>query len=267
MSAIFIVVILLAGFIYSELNSKTKYRLIKSTGWHTYFLAGKFGIYFSLLAGLLTSPLHLFLQNDKLNIWVVAWAVLTVLLAIIWGKYHYLFLRLCQPLCTRYARLVVLRAVSKQKIRSIWRKAKIWKNEYEANSAQESAYLIATSNQFEYMLYEATKSVRMLQITLKSNKVYIGYIQNTLINDNFDDTEYFTIYPLISGYRNKDDLTLTLTTSYADAYKQINNMSEASDKLEEKFKILIPRSEVSTMGYFNPEYYGKFNNGEANNNL
>ncbi len=98
----------------------------------------------------------------------------------------------------------------------------------------------------------------MLQITLKSSKVYIGYIQNTSINDNFDDTEYFTLFPLLSGYRNKDDQTLRLTTSYFEAYEQIENTTPTTENLEDQFRILVPRSEVMSMSYFRPDYYENF---------
>ncbi|ETF02453.1 hypothetical protein W822_16605 [Advenella kashmirensis W13003] len=256
MSAIIIAVVLLAGFLYSQLHIKTQYSLFRSTGWHTYFLAGMFGTGFALLAGLVTLPLAIFLPISHLALLAI-WGGLTVLFAYMWGQ-RYLALYLFRPATTRLRRRTrqMMNAVgplSRMKI-----KLRALRLRYETQSKQEAAILLARKNRFEFMLYQAAKSVQMVQFTLKSNKVYIGYIQNTSDHDHFEDTEYITIFPLISGYRNRDDQTLTFTTYYTEAYSRIDNENPEGATLAEEFITLIPRSEIATMAYFSPDYYGKF---------
>lgn len=260
MSAIIIAIVLLAGFLYSQLHTKTRYSLYKSTGWHTYFLAGLFGTGFALVAALFTLPLALFPFSDLALL--VIWGALTLLFAYMWGK-RYLALYLLRPLNTRLKRCARKGFGSFGPVRRAHIKVQELQFRYETRTKQEGAILLARKNRFESMLYEAAKSVQMVQFTLKSNKVYIGYIQNTSENDSFEDTEYIAIFPLISGYRDRHDQTLTFTTYYTEAYSRIDNENPEGGSLAEEFITLIPRSEIATMAYFNPDYYGKFDMQEA----
>ena len=135
MSAIVIAVVLLAGFIYAELNTKTKYRLIKSTGWHTYFIAAKYGVYFAVLAGAATLVFYPILNDQPLFIWTAVWGMFTLALATAWGKYRYLFVRLCKPLTTKCLRVFRRVVVANPSIHHIWRTMKNWQADYEDETA------------------------------------------------------------------------------------------------------------------------------------
>ncbi len=272
MSAIFIAVVLLSGFIYSDQNIKTKFRLARSTGWVTYFLAGVSGIYFALAAGIALLLLNTsggyqiaveqgatLVSTSKSSVQIVIWGGISLLLAHFWGKYRYLLSglgktprRTAKVLLTRRLHRLFPKAVGTLKH---FRSAR---QENAERTVQEAAYELAVQNEFEQMLYASAATVRMLQITLKSGKVYIGYVNETSNPRKTDNTEYFTLFPLLSGYRNRRTHELVITTNYYDAYRRIFSNDIPFDDIRIEFKTLIPRLEVSAMAFFDADYYDQF---------
>src|SRR5690606_6929860 len=70
-------------------------------------------------------------------------------------------------------------------------------------------------NETERLIYNSLGQLndidKLLMVTTKSNKVYIGHI--TYLHKPIDNT-HITIIPTLSGYRNKDNQKVTITTDY-----------------------------------------------------
>ncbi|MHC5309645.1 hypothetical protein ACYSNM_06180 [Myroides sp. LJL116] len=109
---------------------------------------------------------------------------------------------------------------------------------------------------FWFSLMELRDEDKLLMITTKSNKVYIGYVNK--ISEPLSES-YIRIIPNFSGYRDKEKLTIDITTKYTDVikdYLQKNKKKEIDDKLG----IIIPASEILIVSKFDAEIFGRFNN-------
>jgi hypothetical protein len=107
----------------------------------------------------------------------------------------------------------------------------------------------------EILFDRAQADNRQISVTLKSGKVYIGFVL-----ENFDpsyERKYVTILPVASGYRNGADHKLVLTTPYADVYARIVD-SQHSDLEADDFKVVIPVAEVQSANLFDWDAYDAF---------
>jgi hypothetical protein len=96
------------------------------------------------------------------------------------------------------------------------------------------------------LLHNALKSNRMISITLENRKWYVGYVAESL---NLDPQEsYFRLLPIMSGYRDRDDLRTVPLIYYPDVY--------AKTKVDkEEFKITIPFKDIKGASLFDEELY------------
>lgn len=96
---------------------------------------------------------------------------------------------------------------------------------------------------------------KLLMVTTKTNKVYIGFVNK--ISEPINHS-HITIIPNFSGYRNKDTQELNITTSYLDVLSDfINNHQEKN--IENKIGVIIPVSEVVLISKFSMEVFESFN--------
>lgn len=108
---------------------------------------------------------------------------------------------------------------------------------------------------FWFSLNEKNDENKLLMLTTKSNKVYIGYVNK--ISEPIGET-YITIIPNFSGFRNKENLKLEITTKYTDViekYVLANNAKEIDNKLG----IILPVSEILIVSKFDSEVFGRLN--------
>lgn len=118
---------------------------------------------------------------------------------------------------------------------------------------------IKESNDFlEILLEKALSETKQISITLKSSKIYIGFVTS-----NFDpsyDRKYLKILPLLSGYRDAVDKSVVITTDYSRVYeKVINNEKEFSHLNPDDFEVVVPIFEVQSINIFDPDAYVLFN--------
>lgn len=116
-------------------------------------------------------------------------------------------------------------------------------------------------NQLERLIWfsltEKKDEDKLLMVTTKSNKVYIGFINK--LSEPLGEA-YVTILPNFSGYRDKETLKLELTTTYTDIiekYVKENRESEIGQKLG----VILPVSEILIASKFDNEIFGRFNSG------
>lgn len=80
-----------------------------------------------------------------------------------------------------------------------------------------------------FFMIEAFFRKENVMITMDNKKVYVGLITKLCSSDELTQSgEEFAIIPTLSGYRNKDDLTVIYTTDYADT----NDTTEIYFRLE-----------------------------------
>jgi hypothetical protein len=97
------------------------------------------------------------------------------------------------------------------------------------------------------LLHDSARSNRPIAVTLSNRKWYMGYVRDS---PNLDPQEqYFALIPVLSGYRDSDNLTVEQTVFYEPA--QVGH--DRND-----FAITIPLDSVQIAHYFDPEVYDKF---------
>jgi len=90
---------------------------------------------------------------------------------------------------------------------------------------------------------------KLVMITLKSSKVYVGILVAATEDPN-ETQRYIQITPVTSGYREKETHRLILTTNYIEDIKQ-PDVSPNRD-------ILIPVAEIVTLTQFDSKLHARF---------
>lgn len=111
---------------------------------------------------------------------------------------------------------------------------------------------------FWFSLTEKKDEDKLLMITTKSNKVYIGYVNK--ISEPLSES-YIRIIPNYSGYRDKEKLTIDITTKYTDVIKDYVNKNKKKE-IDEKLGIILPASEILIVSKFDADIFGRFNSNE-----
>lgn len=112
----------------------------------------------------------------------------------------------------------------------------------------------------EILIAESFTRRKIVEISLKSGKSYIGYpVMNAKITPGESDVE---LVPIASGHRNKDTQELKITNYYAPAFqKHFDNQSDWLE-LAEALRVVMPISEIVTARIFIPEIYDSFQRQE-----
>lgn len=99
--------------------------------------------------------------------------------------------------------------------------------------------LKATGNSLELLFDRAISNASMVLITLKSMKVYIGFVEATL--DPSVPRKNVKILPYLSGYRDKDTHEVRFTTDYGPFLKILQRFSmlSRSRKSHQTSKVVI----------------------------
>ncbi len=100
-----------------------------------------------------------------------------------------------------------------------------------------------------------------MQITLKNNKVYIGFSETIPIPQK---TNYLTITPIISGYRDSETKKLHITTDYFKIVEEfIKDLEEESEGAIESIHlntdIIIKQDEILSASVYEQKIHDKFN--------
>ncbi|HEX7335983.1 MAG TPA: hypothetical protein VF252_02145 [Gemmatimonadales bacterium] len=110
----------------------------------------------------------------------------------------------------------------------------------------------------EELLNQAQEDTRQVSATLRSGKVYVGFIVRTF--DPTYDRKYIVILPTMSGYRTDTTHQVVFNTDYTRVYQVL--MEEDESRLVRgvsDFQVVIPVSEVLSANLFDWEAYERFN--------
>lgn len=111
-------------------------------------------------------------------------------------------------------------------------------------------------NEFERLCESCYRNTELVQITLKNDKVYIGWMKALPIPSH---SSFVSILPVYSGYRDKDRKTLDLTTQYLDVYASYVQEGTFLD-IRDITTLVIKIDEVVTATKFDDEMYQRFMN-------
>ncbi len=113
-----------------------------------------------------------------------------------------------------------------------------------------------TLDGMESLFYHAGTTFQQIMVTLKSGKVYIGYVDGEVPISGRSDG-YVTIVPTASGHRETDTRRLSLTTFYADAVTRAEQDGQPALGPANLGKV-IPLSEIVSAGVFDPDFFEQF---------
>ncbi|MCE7055839.1 hypothetical protein LZF95_14250 [Algoriphagus sp. AGSA1] len=109
-----------------------------------------------------------------------------------------------------------------------------------------------------FSLTEKKDEDKLLMITTKTNKVYIGYINR--LSEPIGES-YVTIIPNFSGYRDKETQKLEITTSYTDVLEKYVTQNKEAD-IGNKLGVILPTNEILFVSRFDSEIFGRFNEND-----
>lgn len=112
----------------------------------------------------------------------------------------------------------------------------------------------------------ALENSSYLKISLSSGKVYIGILLKEDFKSGPDET--LIILPMLSGYRDKENLNMHLDCNYLDVYIRHGIVEIQSEgishhpELAETASMLIPVSEIESIAFFDINMHKDFKFGE-----
>jgi hypothetical protein len=117
-------------------------------------------------------------------------------------------------------------------------------------------------NELELLMSASFFDAHLLQFTMDSGKVYIGWVKE--LPKPFT-TNYIRITPALSGYRNERK-ELVFTTQYLTVYASYIADGSVSDQNELKTDLVIKVDKINSASYFDMEMYNRFNPDEEDTN-
>lgn len=104
---------------------------------------------------------------------------------------------------------------------------------------------------------------RPMLITLSSNKVYVGVINGSgEPTENQGPHQYVSFVPLMSGYRNKENLSVAFTNAYPGEIqvKRSAAVKGINKKKVQGLEIMVSINEISHISWFDFQVYQATNN-------
>jgi hypothetical protein len=114
--------------------------------------------------------------------------------------------------------------------------------------------ILIYGSQLEKLLYRSLIEKKRVMVSLKSGKVYIGRVLEMITPESNKD---FLLLPVKSGYRD-DKQRLTITTSYDEAYKDIQDNEPEFIEIISDFGIVIPIPDVLSATLYREDVHAKY---------
>ncbi|WP_129716670.1 hypothetical protein [Pedobacter sp. SYP-B3415] len=113
-------------------------------------------------------------------------------------------------------------------------------------------------NEFELLMSTSFFDRHLLQFTMDSGKVYIGWVKE--LPKPFT-TNYIRITPALSGYRNEAK-ELIFTTQYLTVYASYIADGSVKNETELKTDLVLKVDKINSVSFFDMEMYKRFNPDE-----
>lgn len=111
-------------------------------------------------------------------------------------------------------------------------------------------------NELELLLKSSFGNNQLLQVTLKNDKFYIGWIKELPLPSH---SNYIRIIPAFSGYRDSEK-NLVFTTQYLEVYASYMREGRIQNLSDLRTDLVIKIDEIVTINNFDYEMYERFNN-------
>jgi len=112
-----------------------------------------------------------------------------------------------------------------------------------------------SGNELELLMSSSFFDAHLLQFTMDSGKVYIGWVKE--LPKPFT-TNYIRITPAFSGYRNEQK-ELVFTTQYLTVYASYIADGSVTDSSELKTDLVLKVDKVNSASFFDMDMYKRFN--------
>ena len=109
-------------------------------------------------------------------------------------------------------------------------------------------------NEFERLCELCNREGDMMQISLKNDKCYVGWIKSLPIPSS---SSYIIILPVYSGYRDKETKRLHFTTQYLEVYATYVRDGDVLD-IRDLTTLVIKVDEIVSASRFDPDMYERF---------
>lgn len=110
------------------------------------------------------------------------------------------------------------------------------------------------NNDFEKLIARSVYDNFPILFTLESGKVYVGWAVSA--PNPVQERKSVRILPIISGYRDKENLKVKFTTDYYSVLIEVSNSEERNHSLED-FEVVIPAGDLSACHLFDLELYNR----------
>ena len=247
MGPLIIMVVLVCGFWYTQNHYQSRIKLARSNGWNAYFYVAMHGCKFAIQGfGVITVLFVLLLiLSSIINI-----------LGLIWPSLHADFYSwmtdikvMSFPLFFVFSLLVAACLAMEQ--------GKSAKKALENDDIRQQAYReMASQDGIEALLVQAIDEGKLIFVTMKSRKVYIGYVAAPRIEHH--DTQHLAIIPYISGYRDKDTLRYYEQHRYYELYLSKNISGDSEPLNFNHFRHVMPMEQIEAVSLFDTETYKSF---------
>ncbi len=253
MNTILLVVILISGYIYVNRSLSDRYQFKRSTGWDAYFFVAAWGTLFVTISWAICSVLSI--------VGFLRWSVngATDLFGLDANIVNRVF-----PLSgedssrLRDLKFALCGLLSLSMAYGVGSLKKLWfKNE---NRRIDALVKAVGDNALENLLMEASATQIPIITTLKSRKFYAGFVYCPAFEHGTFD--YLEMLPLLSGYRDKDDLTINITTNYHEHYESSGITKGKSELSLSDFRVVLPKAEIEGISFFDLDTYSAFKEAE-----
>lgn len=247
MGPLILMVVLVCGFWYTQNHYQSRIKLARSDGWNAYFYVAMHGLKLAVqgVAVVLIFFLALlvisFVANHILLFWVnydfnfYSW--MTEIKVMSYPLFFWLSLLMAGLMAAAQGHNA--------------------KMALENNEVRQRAYReMAAQDGIEALLVQAIDEDKLIFVTLKSRKVYIGYVAAPRMEHH--ETQHLAIIPYISGYRDKDTLRYHEQHRYFELYlsKNINDESVPLNIMH--FRHVIPMEQIEGVSLFDTATYESF---------
>lgn len=254
MAPLVIMIVLVCGFWYTENHYPSRIRQARSNGWLSYFHVAMHGCRFVIEGFFTTFALYigLFLFSKL--------ASLPHLLSEKWPVYDwYTWLSIGEifsyPLFLIVSMLFGCFIAYGTGVSA--------RRAMEKSSSRLDAYRkVAETDGIESLLVQAIDENKLLFVTLKSRKVYIGYVAAPRIEHSH--TQHIALIPYMSGYRDKDTLAYHEQTRYYELYLKKNITADSTPLNLQHFRYIIPMDQVESVSLFDIDAYESFPQSGSN---
>lgn len=252
MFALLIIPLLVSGYIVLTTHPYHFYRLHRYDGQLLYMKSATFGLWCFVwtiiiaylikwiwpsfhLVMLLREQLDLKLgeRNERVIGWIILLSFGSIILAWLWS------------ICAK--KLLIYRTKLANFIQNINSSGIDYENIVMLRMRQE----LINDNPMDEIFFDSLVDRRSVLITLQNKKAYVGIV-NALgePNEKEGPNQYVSIFPIISGHRDKDTLQLILDNEY----KEVENVDTS---------VVFPLKEVSQVSWFDMDTHKKVENNKV----